>query len=34
MGDGSYVAFAGGIRRAELDTTGRSAFEAVRDALA
>lgn len=33
MGDGSYVAFTGGLRRSELDTSRISAFEAVRAAL-
>ena len=34
MGDGTFVAFAGGLRRTELDPGDRGPFEAVRQALA
>ena len=33
MGDGTLVAFAGGMRRTELDPGNRGPFEAVRGAL-
>jgi len=34
MGDGSFVAFRGGMRRSELDPGERGPFEAVRRSLA
>jgi hypothetical protein len=34
MGDGTFVAFRGGIRRTELDPGSRGPFDAVRRALA
>jgi hypothetical protein len=33
MGDGTFVAFSGGMRRTELDPGNRGPFEAVRRAL-
>lgn len=33
MGDGTFVAFAGGMRRVELDPGSRGPFAAVRNAL-